>query len=252
MRIALLSDIHGNDIALDAVLADIEAQGGVDAYWVLGDLVAIGHAPVKVLERLSGLPNALFTRGNTDRYVCTGARPRPTLDEVKARPELLPTLLEVEGCFSWTQGAVTVSGWLNWLADLPLELNETLPDGTSILGVHAAPQTDDGPGIPPTMPESKIQELLSECEADLIFVGHTHHPFDLRINHQRLINLGSVSNPPGPDLRASYVLLSADQQGYEVEHRRVGYDHQAVIEILRRIQHPAARFIIRHLRGEVV
>jgi len=50
MKIALLADIHGNDIALNSVLKDIKEQGGVDEYWVLGDLVAIGHAPVKVLE----------------------------------------------------------------------------------------------------------------------------------------------------------------------------------------------------------
>ena len=61
-RIALLADIHGNSLALDAVLAHIQAQGGVDDYWVLGDLCAIGYDPVGVLERLSALPNAIFIR----------------------------------------------------------------------------------------------------------------------------------------------------------------------------------------------
>ena len=58
MRLALLSDLHGNPIALDAVLADIDAMGGVDGYLVLGDLVAIGHDPAGVLERLVRLPGA--------------------------------------------------------------------------------------------------------------------------------------------------------------------------------------------------
>ncbi len=52
MKIALLADIHGNDIALEQVLLDIDQQDGVDAYWVLGDLVAIGISPVAVLGRL--------------------------------------------------------------------------------------------------------------------------------------------------------------------------------------------------------
>src|SRR5919109_4209325 len=78
MRIALLSDIHGNSIALEAVLTDIERHGGVDAYWVLGDIVALGHDPIGVLERLAGVPNTRYTRGNTDRYVVTGDRPPPT------------------------------------------------------------------------------------------------------------------------------------------------------------------------------
>ncbi len=77
MKNALLSDIHGNSVELDAVLEDIKSQGDVDAYWILGDLVAIGPDPVGVLQRLSILPNARFIRGNTDRYVVTGDRPHP-------------------------------------------------------------------------------------------------------------------------------------------------------------------------------
>ena len=77
MRIALLSDIHGNPLALDAVLADIEAQGGVDTYWLLGDFSSLGYDPVGVLERVTKLPNAFFLRGNHDRYTVTGERPGP-------------------------------------------------------------------------------------------------------------------------------------------------------------------------------
>ena len=53
MRIAVMADIHGNPIAFDAVLHDIDVAGEVDECWVLGDLVAIGHGPVEILERLS-------------------------------------------------------------------------------------------------------------------------------------------------------------------------------------------------------
>ena len=90
MRIALLSDIHGNPIALDAVLVDVQAQGGVSGYWILGDLAAIGYDPVGVLERLKALPNACFVRGNTDRYVVTGERPNPTFSAVESDLSLLP------------------------------------------------------------------------------------------------------------------------------------------------------------------
>ena len=62
MRIALISDIHGNLLALEAVLADIAAQGGVDAYWILGDFSSLGYDPVGVLERVTQLQNALFSR----------------------------------------------------------------------------------------------------------------------------------------------------------------------------------------------
>ena len=71
MRLAILSDIHGNPLALDAVLTDIRSQGEVDAYWVLGDFAALGYDPVTPLEKVTALSHASFTRGNTDRYVVT-------------------------------------------------------------------------------------------------------------------------------------------------------------------------------------
>jgi predicted phosphodiesterase len=250
MRVALLSDIHGNTIALDAVLADIEQCGGVDEYWILGDIVALGHDPIGVLERLAALPNARFIRGNTDRYVVTGDRPPPTFVDVQAKPELLPILVEVAGTFAWTQGAVTAAGWLEWLASLPLELEEVLPDETHFLGVHAAPGTDDGRGIHPDAAETELQALLSGCEADLICVGHTHKPLDRRVNGQHIVNLGSISNPVPPDLRASYLILQANETGYQVRHRRADYDREAVVTALQRLQHPGADFIIKHMRGE--
>src|SRR3712207_448878 len=134
MRLALLSDVHGNPIALDAVLADIQDCGGVDGYWILGDLAAIGYDPVTVLERLARLPNVRIVQGNTDRYVVTGERPPPTAADVQANRQLLPTLIEVAQSFAWTQGYVTAAGWLDWLAALPLEQRVTLPDGTRLLG----------------------------------------------------------------------------------------------------------------------
>jgi predicted phosphodiesterase len=250
MRIALLSDIHGNSIALDAVLADIENRGGVDAFWVLGDLVALGHDPIGVLQRLSALPNARFVRGNTDRYVVTGDRPPPTFVDVKTNPQLLPVLVELAGTFAWTQGALTAAGWLHWLADLPLELHEVLPDGTRFLGVHAAPGADDGRGIPPDADETELHALLSGCEEGLICAGHTHWPLDWHVNSKHVVNLGSVSNPAPPDLRASYAILSAEESGYRIQQHRVDYDREAVIMTLQLMRHPGADFIIKHMRGQ--
>lgn len=246
MKIALLSDIHGNDIALNAVLNDIENQGGVDTHWILGDLVAIGHAPIEVLQCLQRLNNVKIIRGNTDRYVCTGDRPSPTFDEVKADLTLLGQLVEVEADFAWTQGAVTVAGWLDWLSALPIEHREVLPDGTNVLCVHASPNNDDGSGILPDMSQQEIAELLSGGREDLICIGHTHRPFSLHVNDKHIVNPGSVSNPVGEDIRACYAVIQVDRQGYEVELRRVVYDVQAVIALLEQMRHPASNFIASH------
>ena len=81
MRLGLISDVHGNVTALDAVVADGTAAG-VSTWWVLGDLAALGPAPTTTLERLTNLPNVRFVRGNTDRYIVTGERPWPHAADV--------------------------------------------------------------------------------------------------------------------------------------------------------------------------
>jgi predicted phosphodiesterase len=249
MRIALFSDIHGNAIALDAVLADIERHGGVDAYWVLGDLVAIGPDPLGVLERLANLPNTYYLRGNTERYTITDELPFPTLADAAADPRLLPLVVRVAQSFAWTRGAGAAAGWLPWLSALPSEQRLTLPGGARLLGVHAAPGTDDGDGIHPAQSDDELQALLAGCGAEIICVGHTHWPVDRSVAGMRVINLGSVSNPFPPDLRASYVLLDADASGYRLRHLRADYDREVVIEQAQRVGHPGADYITGFLRG---
>lgn len=242
MRLALLSDIHGNPIALEAVLADVEAQGGVDGYLVLGDLAAIGHDPVTVLERVSALPGVRIIRGNTDRYLVTGDRPPIPPPPGKE--------IEVAHSFSWTQGYVTGAGWFDWLARLPPDVRLELPDGTRVLGVHAAPGTDDGAGVNPAQSDREVGALLSGCGAELVFTGHTHWALDRTVDGVRAVNLGSVSNPWAADLRASYVLLDAGADGYEVRIRRVDYDRQVVIDAISASRHPTPVFLTAWFRGE--
>lgn len=242
MRLALLSDVHGNPIALDAVLADIEVHGGADGYLVLGDLAAIGHDPVTVLERVRSLPNTLITRGNTDRYIVTGDRP--------PIPPPPGQEIEVAHSFAWTQGYVTGAGWFDWLAQLPLEVRLDLPDGTHVLGVHAAPGTDDGAGVNPVQSDREVGTLLSGCGAELVFTGHTHWALDRTVDGVRAVNLGSVSNPWAHDLRASYVLLDAGASGYTVQARRVAYDREAVIDAIDASHHPTPGYLKAWFRGE--
>ncbi len=251
MRIALISDVHGNSIALDAVLADIETQGGVDTYWLLGDFSAMGPDPVGVLERVTKLPNAVFTRGNHDRYTVTGELPGPSNEAAQAHPKLLPFVLAMATNLAWTQGLILASGWWDWFEKLPLETRLTLPDGTRVLGVHSAPGMDDGPGIIPLLSDDELGALLKPAGADLVIVGHTHVPLDRSVEGTRVFNLGSVSNPLRERLEASYAILEAGDTSYSLQLRYVDYDHEAVIEMLHRVKHPAADFLAKFLRGEM-
>ncbi len=249
MRIAVLSDVHGNPLALDAVLADVERQGGVDAFWVLGDLAALGHDPVGAMDRLAALPGARFVRGNTDRLTLTGLSEALVRERLAREPERLSEVLEESATHAWTRGALS-AGHLDWLARLPLELRATLPNGTRVLCVHAAPGTDDGDGIHPALSDDALAETLAGADADLVFVGHTHWPLDRTAGGVRVVNPGSVSNPEGEDVRARYVLLAADQAGYEVQPRCAGYDNAAVIAAVETARHPSAAYITSCMRGE--
>jgi predicted phosphodiesterase len=249
MRIAVLSDIHGNIVALDAVLADARAAG-VEQFWMIGDFAAIGPEPAAVLERVTGLGGAFYTRGNSDRYILTGEGPPPSLTTVQNDPALIPTYAGIAASIAWTRGFVTATGWLDWLADLPLEIRQTTPAGIRLLAIHASPGTDDGEGVHAGRSNAQLAELLATAEADIVLVGHTHEAMLRAVGPVLVVNIGSVSNPTFPDLRASYVVLEITSKGVELEHRRVNYDHSAFIERVHRSRHPGAEFILSYQRGE--
>ncbi len=249
MKLALMSDMHGNRHAVEAVVADATEQG-VDSWWVLGDLAAIGPDPVRTVELIANLPRVHITRGNTERYILTDERPPPLAEDVIAEPALLELYGSIQRSFAWTAGALAGHDWLGWLRGLPLEVRAHLPDGTAVLGVHATPGRDDGDGITPHRDEAELRRDLADAKAQLVFAGHTHQPTDRYVDEVRAVNLGSVSNPVTDDLRASYVVVHADRHGHEVEHRRVAYGRQAFLDAVARSDHPAADFIASFQRGE--
>ena len=249
MRIALISDIHGNNVALDAVLSECEALG-VDQFWFLGDYVAIGPSPDAALRRITSIPHAVFVRGNTDRYVVTREGPPPSLETVRANPDLIPTYAAIAAGFSWTRGFVVATGWFDWLADLPLQHRYVAPNGVRVLAVHASPGADDGEGIHPGRSNDDIARLLSGGEADLVFVGHTHEALVRQVGETLVVNVGCVSNPRGADARASYVVMEVGETEVSFTHRRVAYDYGAFARAVESSRHPSVDFIMSHQRGE--
>jgi predicted phosphodiesterase len=247
MRFALLSDIHGHLQALEAALTDVASQGGVDGYWLLGDFAAMGPDPLGVLRRVTELPNTRFVRGNTDRYIVTGERPalapEATADQVRGA-------LEVFSSFTWTQGVIEFSGLRDWLAGLPLDFRETLPDGTRVLAVHASPGTDDGLGLRPGLSDDEALALFAGADADLVLVGHTHWPADRRLpGGPRVVNVGSIGLPFTPDSQSCYALLDVDDDGVRITHCRLPLDTAQVADSLAAVHHPSADLINGLLDG---
>jgi predicted phosphodiesterase len=249
MKLALIADIHGNTIALDAVLADAATQQP-DGYCFIGDLVD-GHDPSGVLERIAPLTPAYFTYGNTEAYILTGqGHPGLTVAGIRQNLDRLPVFQQATASWAWSRGWLTATGWLTWVSDLPLEVRLPLPNGQALLCVHASPGYADGPGIGPHTSDEELTTMVTDCGAEVVCVGHTHVQFVRQAGSVTVINPGSVSNPLLPDLRAAYAILEADQHGFNVDLRRVAYDHQAVIAAVQQAQHPAAPFIIDHQLGQ--
>jgi putative phosphoesterase len=196
LRVAALYDVHGNLQALDAVLAEVDA----DVILVGGD-VAAGPWPAETLARLRGLGGDVrVIRGNADREV---AQQTPGL----APPELMEFVRE-----RLSQEEIA------FLEALPL--TETIEvDGLgTVLFCHATPRNDEEI-FTRISPDERWGEALDGVEADVVVCGHTHVQFDRRVGGVRLVNAGSVGMPYEHEPGAYWASLGPD-----LELRRTEYE----------------------------
>ncbi len=200
--LAALYDIHGNLLALEAVLADARACGARS--WVLGgDFALMGPWPDETLERLRALDDARWLRGNADRWlVHSGDAPGTDL---------------MSGALSFCRERLRPEA-VRQLVDLPSEL--VLEQGRFC---HASPASDMRSFAPE--PGTDEAELLAGVQERRLVFGHTHLQFRRRsASGIELVNPGSVGLPFDGDVRAAYALFGDDGT---VHLRRVAYDHEA-------------------------
>ncbi|TKJ31795.1 MAG: hypothetical protein CEE40_00255 [Chloroflexi bacterium B3_Chlor] len=241
MRIAVLADVHGNLPALAAVLSHLEAQGGAEEIWVLGDLTVFCPYPLQVLERLTALPRVRFLQGNTDRYLVTGERPRKIADD-EAQWEGMATLLEErDGNFRWTFERLDYR-WYAFLRDLPYLQRSDVADYGAILGAHASFVSDEL-GVWAATTNGELRDLLGGIDARLLLCGHTHHQLERSLGQTSVVNPGSVGLPLDGDQRAAYAILDLEGGDCQVALHRVDYDVDEVIARLEEVGHPAGKWV---------
>jgi len=196
VRVAALYDVHGNVAALDAVLAEVDA----DVVLVGGDVVA-GPWPAETLERLRALDGDVrFIRGNADREVVERT-------EGRAPPELMEFVRE------------RLSGHdLDFLAALPLTETVDVDGLGSVLFCHATPR-DDEEIFTRISPDERWRAALDGVDASVVVCGHTHVQFDRVVDGIRLVNAGSVGMPYEHEPGAYWALLGPD-----VELRHTPYE----------------------------
>jgi putative phosphoesterase len=213
MRIAVLSDIHGNLVSLDACLTDLQSQGGADVIVGAGDFCMDGPKPKKVLQRLQEI-GAQCIRGNTDRYLFAQNE-----EELRGSDDSDRKQRE------W-QCAELGEKQLAWLRDLPFSLRFG-EDSQQLLIVHANPSTDDE-HLWPDADDATLERLIGTEAAPTIAFGHLHIPYVRMWRAKMLVNVASAGLPKDGDPRACYAIFTQRSGGWEVKHRRVPFDVKKV------------------------
>ncbi len=217
MRIAIISDIHGNQVALEAVLEHIAQQPALDTLVIAGDLCLNGPCPREVLETLQAL-NCPVIQGNVDVDVTTqrpkkGTKKRDIVD--------------------WTREQIGEAG-INYLDKLPSSHRVTNPNGSDVLVVHANPLNQEDT-IFPTSTDKELERLLDPVPSTVgaIAFGHLHIAYQRRWRNMLLLDTGSCGLPRDEDHRASYGILTWQDKVWQAEHHRVEYDVPRVVDQLR-------------------
>jgi predicted phosphodiesterase len=238
MKYALISDIHANQPALEAVLASIRGRADVTAVYHLGDLV--GYAPwpnetVKLIQELA-IPGVA---GNYDSTVATDYKHCGCRYEDPIQEELS------HASYSWTRRHISPETKA-FLAGLPFRI-DLLPNGGHTGGprvvlVHASPtlntlywteDRDDDFCL-------KMAQLAGAKRGDTIAFGHTHIPWHREVGGIHFVNTGSVGRPKDGDWRAGYVVLEVGSGGVQVEYVRVEYAITRTVSAILRSDLPDA------------
>lgn len=230
LRVALISDIHGNSTAFEAVLADAKAAG-VDEFWLLGDILMPGTGRRALLETLEQLPITVRVLGNWEESLARALHRQ--LDETRPSHRYLLRqcqyiLEEIEPCE------------IDALQDYPLQVHREIGDLT--VGVtHHLPDKNWGRELIHLGKQEDFDRLLTNPRCDIAVYGHIHQQL-LRYGSggELIINPGSVGQPfflsPNlrKDLRAQYAILVFDDGGLQdVDFRRVGYDVEKELRLAR-------------------
>lgn len=226
MAKALLADIHGNVVALEAVLNEIRSGWDVDEYVVAGDLVMGGPRPLEVLALLQSR-GFTCVRGNTDDMV---------LEKVGkvagASPNYIASVSE------WTAWRLDTRG-VEFLETLPNEAEVDMGEAGTMLVVHSLPG-DYSTFISPAKTVRELEEMLGGVNKEVLGRGHDHHPFVRELGSLTLVTTGSVGMPLDGDPRASFTILDWVGNRLKIIQRRVAYDIEKVVKDMREVGQPDA------------
>ena len=234
-KTAVLSDIHGNTTALEAVLADAK-KAKVDEYWLLGDILMPGTGRRRILNLLAALPITVRVLGNWENSLWRGLHRR--LDLTKASHRYL-----LRQC-QYILEEISPEE-IEDLHNQPMQVHRQFGDLT--VGItHHLPDKNWGRELIHTGKQEDFDRLVTEPHASIAVYGHIHQQL-LRYGSdgQLILNPGSIGQPffldagLRKDLRAQYMILEFDEAGLaDVDFRRVDYDVEAELQLAKDLKLP--------------
>ena len=225
MKIAVISDIHGNLEAMRAVIEDIKKEG-CEKIFCLGDLAMAGPMPKETIDFVCNLKNDFdfeIIQGNTDEMIAYAA------DQIYEKiKEGLPVMAEA---YKSDIKAVT-DEQKDYLKNLPKQKEIKIGD-LKILLVHGSPRRNNE-DISPKLDIKTVEEMIKDTKADLILCGHTHIPCGYQTTtNQTVINAGSVGRPFSVEPKSCYLVLTVDgTKNFLAKHNLVEYDFEKSAKIL--------------------
>lgn len=235
MKIAFISDIHGNAIALDAVLEDIEQQR-VDKIYVLGDICYRGPEPKRSLDLVRSLHTEVI-KGNADEWVVRGVRE----GEV---PEKALELMNIER--QWIVEQLEPTD-IDYLASLPAQINTTIED-IKISAFHATPTSLFDIVLPNADDQQIENRLMNANEAQVYVYAHIHRPYIRFLNGRVIMNIGSVGLPFDGLTKSSYGLVEIEDGHLKTSIRRVSYNLESVMALYHEVKYPNAEMMSKVIR----
>ncbi|MCB9421147.1 MAG: metallophosphoesterase family protein [Ardenticatenaceae bacterium] len=208
MKLAIISDIHGNQIALEAVLADIK-RVGVDQIICLGDIANVGPHPGQCIDIIRDL-NCPVLQGNHELYLLgcfedDAWRTSPIWAGMRwAREQLRPDQID-------------------FIANLPLRYEIEGNGRARATFVHASPLTQYR-GFMPHHDDTAIAERMNGLDDTTLFCGHTHVPLYRPWSNSWLVNTGALGMPIDGTPTAKYVIATQLQQEWHVQYRMIEYN----------------------------
>ena len=242
MRILLLSDIHANFVALEAIAARFPPQN-FDLILNGGDSLVYGPFPNETIDWLRS-NGALSILGNTDRHVITLLEGHTFRKPRKAEKRIM---------YGWTAAELSQEN-CSWLCKQPSSRDIPAPTGSvdgeqkTILAMHHGSPADPDEFLFPTTPACRYKELAQLVSAPLVTIGHSHQQFTIDADGITFINPGSSGRMFDGKISGGCAVITVGKNGANVELHRIPYAATSVTDEIRRLRLPSI-YIEMYLRG---